>query len=145
MLKSNCKISEITSEPHKKRKHYTFRITSTGEDEDTSTIEAANTTGTTQAAVTAGAASPATGSSVSFFSEANANVPSSATRRRRDGEQIKAKTSTSLLNDGGKVAALAVGGVVVGALTAGIGLMAGMMVVGLGAAAGGSVALSTNS
>ena len=145
MLKSNCKISEITSEPHKKRKHYTFRITSTGEDEDTSTIEAANTTGTTQAAVTAGAASPATGSSVSFFSEANANVPSSAARRRRDGEQIKAKTSTSLLNDGGKVAALAVGGVVVGALTAGIGLIAGMMVVGLGAAAGGSVALSTNS
>lgn len=47
--------------------------------------------------------------------------------------------------DGGKVAALAVGGIVVGALTAGIGLIAGMMVVGLGAAAGGTVALSNSS
>lgn len=45
---------------------------------------------------------------------------------------------------GGKVAAVAVGGVMVGALTAGIGLLAGMMVVGAGAAAGGSaLAMST--
>ena len=42
----------------------------------------------------------------------------------------------------GKVAAVAVGGVVLGALTAGVGLLAGMMVVGVGAAAsGGAVAL----
>lgn len=44
---------------------------------------------------------------------------------------------------GAKVAAAAVGGVVVGALTSGIGLLAGMMVVGMGgAAAGGAVAMS---
>jgi hypothetical protein len=40
----------------------------------------------------------------------------------------------------GKIAALAVGGVVVGALTAGVGLVAGMVVVGMGAAAGGGAA-----
>jgi len=39
---------------------------------------------------------------------------------------------------GGKVAAVAVGGVVVGALTAGVGLLAGMVVVGMGAAGGGA-------
>lgn len=38
------------------------------------------------------------------------------------------------------IAALAVGGVVVGALTAGVGLVAGMVVVGIGAAAGGGAA-----
>lgn len=40
----------------------------------------------------------------------------------------------------GKIAALALGGVVVGALTAGVGLVAGMVVVGMGAAAGGGAA-----
>lgn len=45
---------------------------------------------------------------------------------------------------GGKVAAVAVGGVVVGALTAGVGLLAGMVVVGMGAAGGGAaMALSS--
>jgi hypothetical protein len=43
------------------------------------------------------------------------------------------------------VAALAVGGVVVGALTAGVGLVAGMVVVGIGAAAsGGAAAITQN-
>ena len=41
-------------------------------------------------------------------------------------------------NAGFKVAALALGGVVVGSLTAGVGLLAGLVVVGVGAAAGGS-------
>lgn len=41
---------------------------------------------------------------------------------------------------GSKVAAVAVGGVVVGALTAGVGLLAGMMLVGMGAAGGGAAA-----
>ena len=45
---------------------------------------------------------------------------------------------------GGKVAAVAVGGVVVGALTAGVGLLAGMIVVGMGAAGGGA-AVALNS
>lgn len=47
---------------------------------------------------------------------------------------------------GGKVAAVAVGGVVLGAVTSGIGLLAGMMVVGMGAAAGGgAVAMNQSS
>ena len=41
-------------------------------------------------------------------------------------------------NTGFRVAALALGGVVVGSLTAGVGLLAGLVVVGVGAAAGGS-------
>jgi hypothetical protein len=44
---------------------------------------------------------------------------------------------------GGKVAAVAVGGVVAGALTAGVGLLAGMIVVGMGAAGGGAAAAMT--
>jgi hypothetical protein len=49
-----------------------------------------------------------------------------------DGKDEKKANMT-----GGKVAAVTVGGVVAGALTAGIGLMAGMIVVGMGAAGGG--------
>ena len=41
------------------------------------------------------------------------------------------------------IAALAVGGIVVGALTAGVGLVAGMVIVGIGAAAGGGAAAIT--
>lgn len=43
------------------------------------------------------------------------------------------------------IAALAVGGIVVGALTAGVGLVAGMVVVGMGAAAGGGAAAISQS
>jgi hypothetical protein len=46
---------------------------------------------------------------------------------------------------GGKVAAVAVGGVVAGALTAGVGLLAGMVLVGMGAAGGGAAAAMSNS
>jgi hypothetical protein len=53
-------------------------------------------------------------------------------RKKGDGKDEK-KTNIT----GGKVAAVTVGGVIAGALTAGIGLMAGMIVVGMGAAGGG--------
>lgn len=62
---------------------------------------------------------------------------------RKKGSEKDEKSS---MMSGGKVAAVAVGGVVVGALTSGIGLLAGMMVVGMGAAAGGgAVALNQSS
>lgn len=60
-------------------------------------------------------------------------------------DKSKSKKKTGGDGVGAKVAAAAVGGVVVGALTSGIGLLAGMMVVGMGAAAGGSAAAMANS
>lgn len=57
----------------------------------------------------------------------------------------KGKKKSSKEGTGAKVAAAAVGGAVLGALTSGVGLLAGMMVVGMGAAAGGTAALSGSS
>ena len=110
VLKSNCKVSEISSDLFLKSKIYSFKITWPADDEN-----------------------------------------SRAGKRKEDGKDkdasappVEKKASTSS-SDGSKVAALAVGGVVIGALTSGIGLIAGMMVVGLGAAAGGSAAMSGGS
>lgn len=77
----------------------------------------------------------------------NATVTTESTKDLKSGKSsLKKKASSN--SDGGagaKVAAVTVGGVVVGALTAGVGLLAGMMVVGMGAAAGGgAVAMSNN-
>ena len=70
------------------------------------------------------------------------SVGTSLTQKKKDSTELVKKEEKTGSN-GGKVAAVAVGGVIIGALTAGIGLLAGMMVVGLGAVAGGSaVALS---
>jgi hypothetical protein len=60
----------------------------------------------------------------------NSSKKASVTKKRPKGEGMNPST----------IAALAVGGVVVGALTAGVGLVAGMVVVGIGAAAGGGAA-----
>lgn len=69
------------------------------------------------------------------------DADSKTASNRRSGKKDGKKEEKG--SAGTKVAAVAVGGVVLGALTAGIGLLAGMMVVGAGAAAGGSaVALS---
>lgn len=58
-----------------------------------------------------------------------------SSRRKIVDEGKKDERGNSL--SGSKVAALTVGGVVLGAFTAGMGLIAGMVVVGMGAAAGG--------
>ncbi len=64
-----------------------------------------------------------------------ARKKTTVTRKRPAGKNGSMSAST--------IAALAVGGVVVGALTAGVGLVAGMVVVGIGAAAGGGAAAMT--
>lgn len=63
-----------------------------------------------------------------------------------DSKESKNKTPKKKSSDGSgaKVAAAAVGGVVVGALTAGVGLLTGMVLVGAGAAAGGGAAALAN-
>ena len=58
-----------------------------------------------------------------------------STRRKRLKKRGNGQENNSISH--GKIAAAAVGGVVVGALTAGIGLLAGMVIVGISAAAGG--------
>eukprot|EP00981_Chlorochromonas_danica_P000979 scaffold233_cov174-Ochromonas_danica.AAC.19 len=80
-----------------------------------------------------------TSKSVGFSSSPSTPIaPSLSTTAKKSVKKISSSNHT-----GTKVAAVAVGGVIVGALTAGIGLLAGMMVVGAGAAAtGGAVAMS---
>jgi hypothetical protein len=63
----------------------------------------------------------------------------------KGGKSSRKKVGNPDNGAGAKVAVATVGGIVVGALTAGVGLLAGMMVVGMGAAAGGgAVAMSNN-
>lgn len=59
-----------------------------------------------------------------------------------DGQHTNGKSKSKRKGDpvGTRVAAAAVGGAVLGALSSGVGLLAGMMVVGMGAAAGGAAA-----
>ena len=65
------------------------------------------------------------------------------TGKKKSSDDLTGKKKDGNNFSGGRVAALTVGGVVVGAMTAGIGLIAGMMVVGMGAAGGGgALALS---
>lgn len=63
----------------------------------------------------------------------------------RDSDKVIKKKKSGKEGAGARVAAAAVGGAVFGALTSGVGLLAGMMVVGMGAAAGGTAALSGGS
>eukprot|EP01041_Mallomonas_annulata_P010075 gene10075-20994_t len=56
-------------------------------------------------------------------------------KRRMSGPISKSEKAQYI--SGGGIAAVAVGGIVLGALTAGVGLVAGMVIVGMGAAAGG--------
>ena len=55
-----------------------------------------------------------------------------------DHDRVIERPPSEDSNTGFRVAALALGGVIVGSLTAGVGLLAGLVVVGVGAAAGGS-------
>lgn len=116
VLQPACKVSEIRSDINKKRKQFLFRVTWPPEDEidDESTIPLSNSD-----------------------SKRTSGSRKSATIKRKPMSDSSSGMSV------GKIAALAVGGVVVGALTAGVGLVAGMVVVGMGAAAsGGAVAIS---
>jgi hypothetical protein len=65
-------------------------------------------------------------------------------RDLKENEKGGKKKKIGKEGTGARVAAAAVGGAVLGALTSGVGLLAGMMVVGMGAAAGGTAALSGN-
>lgn len=118
MLQPVCKVSEIRSDINKKRKQFLFRVTWPLEDDhsDERSIK------------------PVEG-------EDKKLNPKDQQRKKM---QLSARRNKELDGySGGKVAALAVGGVVVGALTAGVGLVAGMVVVGIGAAASGGAAAIT--
>lgn len=112
-------VSKISSDVSKKRKQFVFKI-SCRIDEDFEDGKDEKDTNTVSESV--------------------------ATKDLKSGKAPQKKKGNA--TDGGagaKVAAVTVGGVVVGALTAGVGLLAGMMVVGMGAAAGGgAVAMSSN-
>lgn len=120
VLQSNCKISQIRSDVGKKKKQFVFDISwppileereeGLNDDKDNNR------------------------------SPSESRSPSKETKRKTSKKRLEKDSSshTHTSGTGSKVAALAVGGVVVGALTAGIGLIAGMMVVGMGAAASGS-------
>jgi F0F1-type ATP synthase assembly protein I len=60
-------------------------------------------------------------------------------------KEIKDSNKNNSIISPGKVAAIVVGGVVVGALTAGVGLIAGMVVLGIEAAASGAAAAASSS
>lgn len=106
-LTPNCKVSEIRSDVHKKRKQFVFRISwPLDESDQDKDLKKGTKPGKKNAKEEAGGA---------------------------DGDNNKSKSAIS----SSKLAAMAVGGVVIGAVTAGVGLLAGLVIVGIGAAAGG--------
>lgn len=124
MLQPVCKVSEIRSDINKKRKQFLFRITWPLEEDHTD--ESAKQT-------------------EAETNKSNPKDQQQQQQQQRKKMQLSARRTKKELDgySGGKVAALAVGGVVVGALTAGVGLVAGMVVMGIGAAAGGGASAIT--
>ena len=135
VLQEACKVSDIRSDVNKKRKQFVFSITWPAEHDTDEKDEASNQK---DAAGADGADSPPKHSQQlkekkRFLSRSKGKTDDTNGSKKNDNGQLS----------GRKVAALTVGGVAVGALTAGIGLIAGMMVVGMGAAGGGgALALS---
>ena len=128
-LTSRCRVSEIRSDVYKKRKQFVFTITwpidenspENGQEEDVGRSESSPATPRTR------------------------GRPGTGIRRRGDklGDEKLSATSPSAPSSSmshAKIAAITVGGVALGAVTAGIGLLAGMVVVGIGAAAGSGAA-----
>jgi hypothetical protein len=110
-------VSSITtSDSNKKRKQFMFKITWKVEDD---------------------------GNDKEDTKETAADLDASAHESGGKHKDKKKKEKEGM--SGGKVAAVAVGGVVAGALTAGVGLLAGMVLVGMGAAGGGAAAAMSNS
>ena len=110
VLQAACRVSEIRSDMNKKRKQFLFRITWPADE-------------------------------TSFEKEdgfEKDRIRKTDSRRKSISKKNNdAKDEKAQVISGSRIAAVAVGGVVVGALTSGVGLLAGMVVVGISAAAGG--------
>mmetsp|Transcript_5295 Transcript_5295/g.8634 ORF Transcript_5295/g.8634 Transcript_5295/m.8634 type:complete len:795 (-) Transcript_5295:691-3075(-) len=139
-LQVTCQVSSITSDINKKRKQFVFKLTwkveeETAEEEKNGETEREDSSTLQQKDCTKGISSGASeAKKISKKKQPNADPKKGAEKETKEDKSVST----------GKVAAVAVGGVVVGALTAGVGLLAGMMVVGMGAAGGGA-AVALNS
>jgi len=135
VLQEACKVSDIRSDVNKKRKQFVFSITWPAEHDDDRDDH--SPVATSSRDVGDGDSSPSKTATVpkkkGFLARGKSKADDAGQSKKNDTGQMS----------GRRVAALTVGGVAVGALTAGIGLIAGMMVVGMGAAGGGgALALS---
>lgn len=129
-LQANCRVSEIRSDLSKKRKQFVFKITWPSGD-----VEEENAASISPAAAADSESKTSRASSSSSLSTSRKKGAAPSAAVTAPGSKKKESTLSA-----SKVAALAVGGVIVGSLTAGLGLLAGMVVVGVGAAAGGGAA-----
>lgn len=105
-MKPSCQVSKISSDVSKARKQFTLKVSWKFEDEDN-------------------------GSNINESQDGDGNKGATSKSKSQLGYKKEENGGISA----GKIAALATAGVVVGALTSGIGLLAGMVVVGMGAAA----------
>eukprot|EP01038_Epipyxis_sp_PR26KG_P016207 gene16207-22043_t len=122
-LQPSCHISKISTDMNRKRKQFIFKITWRIEEENDE-IKDENLNNPL--------------SHTNSIAQVNSRDTVDLSKDKANNKTKKSiKDDKSSTGTGSKVAAAAVGGIVVGALTSGIGLLAGMMVVGMGAAAGG--------
>lgn len=137
-LVSACKVSEIRSDIHKKRKQFIFKVIWPLEESEKEESKDGAMPADGEASAHSGinASGPNLLKPIKGASSSSAAKKKTAAKKREEGES-KAMSST-------KVAALAVGGVALGAVTAGVGLLAGLLVVGISAAAGGGAAAFTS-
>ena len=143
-LVSACKVSEIRSDVHKKRKQFIFKVIWPLEEpeKDESKDGTAPVDGEAPTPSGINTAGPNLLKPIKSASSAAPKKKSSG--KKRDDGSDNATGSGNKNMSSTKIAALAVGGVALGAVTAGVGLLAGLLVVGIGAAAGGGAAAFTS-
>jgi len=123
-------VSEIRSDIHKKRKQFVFRISWPLDESEKE--EGGN--GAEGEGVAGGPKTTAKGPSFHKKAKTGKKTEGGAADNENNGKNKSAISSS-------KLAAMAVGGVAIGAVTAGVGLLAGLVIVGIGAAAGGGASL----
>lgn len=169
VLQASTKVSNIRSDVNRRRKQFVFRISwkcddaDGGEKANDAIATATNSSGaeanrhsrgqhggaaansgscTGQGDGVASAAAAGTGSAnKQRLGRMRGGVKDVDATNQQQQQHLSKESKTKEGISGTKVAAVTVGGVVVGALTAGVGLLAGMTVVGMSAAAGGGALL----
>ena len=133
-LTSGCKISEIRSDMHKKRKQFMFTImwpVEEAEEKEGDEEGGYNSDG----GANKGNSTPNKGLRRSRQARLAKRTDKGGDEKKEAEEKEHKKNLSNT-----KIAMITVGGVALGAVTAGIGLLAGMVVVGIGAAAGSGAA-----
>lgn len=138
-LAASCRVTEILPDIHKKRKQFAFKVIWQLDDEKEEGKDGASTAGGKEDGETSSASSK----QVKLASGGAVVAKKKQTKKKEESAESSSSASKSSAISSRNFAALAVSGVAIGAVTAGVGLLAGLVIIGIGAAAGGGAAALT--